>query len=320
MTYCDSEGHGAADPAFNLDELRLALAALPLNSVSLGKYVVVMNSEFDVTVNEEPYLALTVVLDTRSGKFMSRIWSQTVKTGRLGNVGEFVELCKMHFDQGPCMGFICSADEQSSHKYLTSQTPVPRKIAADCRKVVGKAAVVATGVSSCPACLELEDLLLEKRWKEEEEEAERSLAEAEEHRKCMMETQNISAEDQNHSGTASVVLEDKDITEEDIMGQNDEDILSSSSLMEMEKRGRLKKEQRAILLSCFAKNNDPDEEELKDISDKIGHSVSLVSKWFVRRRRYLKQRWCKEQGKKIKVESAGKYRAKRGTNQAKMST
>ena len=43
-----------------------------LTSLTMGDYVVVMNSDFDLTVRGEPYLALMFLLNSRNGRFMAR--------------------------------------------------------------------------------------------------------------------------------------------------------------------------------------------------------------------------------------------------------
>ena len=62
------------DTLFDPQEVQIALATATTSLVSLtvGEYVVVVNSEFDVTVRGEPYLALMYLLNVRSGKFMAR--------------------------------------------------------------------------------------------------------------------------------------------------------------------------------------------------------------------------------------------------------
>ena len=71
---CAAE-HIAATPE-NLHEAMGALNMLSLASVTIGDYVVVTNSREDVTIAGEPYLALQLWLNVRSGRVISRIWGQ----------------------------------------------------------------------------------------------------------------------------------------------------------------------------------------------------------------------------------------------------
>ena len=70
------EGSEGSKPLLNLHEAMGALNMLSLASVTIGDYVVVTNSREDVTIAGEPYLALQLWLNVRSGRVISRIWGQ----------------------------------------------------------------------------------------------------------------------------------------------------------------------------------------------------------------------------------------------------
>ena len=70
------EGSDGSKPLLNLHEAMGALNMLSLASVTIGDYVVVTNSREDVTIAGEPYLALQLWLNVRSGRVISRIWGQ----------------------------------------------------------------------------------------------------------------------------------------------------------------------------------------------------------------------------------------------------
>ena len=70
------EGSDGSKPLLNLQEAMGALNMLSLASVTIGDYVVVTNSREDVTIAGEPYLALQLWLNVRSGRVISRIWGQ----------------------------------------------------------------------------------------------------------------------------------------------------------------------------------------------------------------------------------------------------
>ena len=108
-------------------------------SVTFRDYLVVMRSDFDVTIEGEPYLALMLLYNTRDGKFMARIWNQTVFTGSAPNLEQFVEACEKHFSGKPCLGYPqVEEDEHSMQQFIISQTPIPRKISKTCMRVLGK--------------------------------------------------------------------------------------------------------------------------------------------------------------------------------------
>ena len=69
----ESGNDEAAELLFDPQELQMALATTTsLASLTMGDYVVVMNSDFDLTVRGEPYLALMFLLNAKNGRFMAR--------------------------------------------------------------------------------------------------------------------------------------------------------------------------------------------------------------------------------------------------------
>ena len=60
------EEHAANKPRYGQDEVESVCGRLSLSSVSLGKYLVVMRSGFDVVIAGEPYLALMLLLGHNS--------------------------------------------------------------------------------------------------------------------------------------------------------------------------------------------------------------------------------------------------------------
>ena len=75
---------------------------LSLSTVSLGKYLVLMKSDCDVVIAGEPYLALALLLDPDSGKFLTRVCDQTVTRGHAHSIEELVSvLCTTLIQCGP---------------------------------------------------------------------------------------------------------------------------------------------------------------------------------------------------------------------------
>ena len=109
-------------------------------------------------ISEEPYSALMLLFNLNSGKFMSRVWNQTVSSGEAFVIGQFVEACQRHFLEGgrPCVGCIQGEDEQVAQEYHVSHTPVPRKVSKECNKFLGKDA--QPECRSCRECLKINDL------------------------------------------------------------------------------------------------------------------------------------------------------------------
>ena len=139
---------------FDLEEAKGILASLSLTSVSFEDYLIILRSEFDVSILGQPYLALMLLFNVKSGKYISRIWNQTTSVGTAHTLEQFMEACQDLFGQGkPCVGCIEDEEGHVNHGYLVSHTPVSRKVSTTCRKVLGKTAKEET--QSCSECLRL---------------------------------------------------------------------------------------------------------------------------------------------------------------------
>merc|ERR1712066_473939 len=99
-------GHeGGQEMKVRLDKAREILSTLSLTSVKMGNFLLVLKSDFDLDISGEPYIALMLILDLRSGRHISRVWNQTVSTGCALGEGKLMEACKSLFCRGrPCMG------------------------------------------------------------------------------------------------------------------------------------------------------------------------------------------------------------------------
>ena len=117
-------------PQFHVDEATAILESMSLTSFLFQDYLVVMRSDFDMTLSDEPYIALMLLYNTKSGRFMARMWNKTVNAGNATSLEEFEEACKRHFrGRRLCLGCPESEEEEQTHSFLLSQTPIPRKIA-----------------------------------------------------------------------------------------------------------------------------------------------------------------------------------------------
>ena len=136
-------------------ELERALTEECLKWVTIGDYVLVTNNKYDMMFGGEPYLVLQVWLNIRSGKIITRIWDKTISTGRIAGVSHFIESCKAHFKEKPCIGCPMNSDEFKRQNYLISQTPMKRKISLTCK---GTLEPGTDEVISCSDCLKLSEL------------------------------------------------------------------------------------------------------------------------------------------------------------------
>ena len=148
---------------FNLEEVKDVVKALSLNSVTMGDYEVIMNSVEDITILGEPYLALQLWLNMRSGKFMGRVWSQTISNGKVETIAQFTEACISLFESRPCLGYpLCVEQATFKGEFVISQTPLPRMMSTECLKVLDKE--TNANITSCAECLKLR---VEKEPKED---------------------------------------------------------------------------------------------------------------------------------------------------------
>ena len=138
--------------------MRTALSEMSLASITIGEYLVVMNADFDVVVHGEPYLAITLLFNLRSRRFLARIWNRTVRLGEADRLEQLVSACRIHFGQGrPCLGTLQDPEQQQAldDEHMSCQAPVPRTMSKKCLGVLGKDA--GSEVASCRECLGLGD-------------------------------------------------------------------------------------------------------------------------------------------------------------------
>ena len=76
-----AQNNDAKKPSYSQAEAETICSHLSLSSVSLGRYLVLLKSDFDVDIAGEPYLALALLLNLDSGKFFTRVCDQTVTRG-----------------------------------------------------------------------------------------------------------------------------------------------------------------------------------------------------------------------------------------------
>lgn len=63
---------------YEFNEIEDLLQKLRLTYVFIEGYVVFMRSDFDLNVAGEPYIAVTLLLDRTSGRFLARIWNRDI--------------------------------------------------------------------------------------------------------------------------------------------------------------------------------------------------------------------------------------------------
>ena len=143
----------------NESDARRIIATHSLSSFKIGELLVVTNSHFDLTISDEPYVALMLLFNLSSGKYISRIWNQTMEVGWAHEDNELEEACQRLFKQGkPCIGKLISEHDNNntSQDYLESYTPIPRIVSKYCYKLLGISNL--SDSISCSECQKLEKL------------------------------------------------------------------------------------------------------------------------------------------------------------------
>ena len=142
------------------DEVAEHLDVLGLVSVEFEDYLFVMDRKFDAFISGEPYHARTMLLSTKTGRIISRVWNKTVTVGHMVTLQELEEECIRHFRGGKlCLGSFEQTSEQDNPNFcfLISQTPVPRRISKYCSIVLPSGNFFPT----CDECLKVKDLKYE---------------------------------------------------------------------------------------------------------------------------------------------------------------
>ena len=87
----------------NPGSLKEAVARQDLVLVQIDDWVILQRSAFDIIVNEEPYLALQLYLNTKTFAYITRVWGRTHSRGSVDRtLSDVEELCRNMFAKGCC--------------------------------------------------------------------------------------------------------------------------------------------------------------------------------------------------------------------------
>ena len=147
---------------FDLEAVRNCLHGLALTCNHFGNYMVVMESEINIILSGQPYVAFMLLFNMKTGKYFARIWNKTVVSGEATSEEEISQACSTFFSQGrPCLGCPVddSKDNSTTNDFIISQTPIRRKYSNACHKRLGQG--FPSDVNKCSECLKLMNFKLE---------------------------------------------------------------------------------------------------------------------------------------------------------------
>ena len=147
----ESKVCGGAHLEFNWEEALHAISTLSLTFANLGNYVIILNEDIDVIIHGEPYTAIQLWFEKKSCKFLGRVWNETIATGKVKNIAQFIDVCVSHLKRRPCIGYPAHDLYQKGQEFVICPTTIPRKMSRACQKVLES--TISTTIKSCPACL-----------------------------------------------------------------------------------------------------------------------------------------------------------------------
>ena len=190
----------SARPDFKRSDATHILKDLSLSYVVLGDYVVIMNDHEDVTFSGEPYIALQLWFNTKTGNVICRVWNRTIASDKIVNITQLTEACISHLQGRPCLGYPLDANEEMMQEFMIVKTPIPRKVSLKCLKVLANDQ--DANRKSCNQCLKLGELEVNKKDQDSE------VSYFDEQYISSPDNENYLQEEQGHFGKVEEVMEE----------------------------------------------------------------------------------------------------------------
>ena len=126
----------------DMNKVVTAIENMGLTSVNVGDYLIILNKNIDVTVDDEPYISFILFYHTTSGRFFKRIWNKTVATGTTSDIATLVKVCSAYFNRGkPCLSFITDGQNEMPENipsacftFTTKNHGGKNKMCSECKK------------------------------------------------------------------------------------------------------------------------------------------------------------------------------------------
>ena len=153
--------------SMELDEVKKMLANiaedLEIAAIQVSPdWLLLQRKRFDVTLLDEPYHALQLLVQPKTGTFIQRIWGRTRLKGTVGKLEDLRSLCWDLFHKTiACLGFFDIPDVPVFHNddFDIVAFPVKRQISKNCLQVYklpdsDPAVTELLGVGMCSECLQ----------------------------------------------------------------------------------------------------------------------------------------------------------------------
>ena len=126
---------------FHAKEVLLALQELEvakeLLTISIKKWIIFVRNDFDIFINQEPQQAISFFLHLDSGKYLIKVWSQTVKVGVLEDLkGIFFKLNETFYNTLPCTGMPIENPNSACIDGIILQAPYLRSHSLSCQHII----------------------------------------------------------------------------------------------------------------------------------------------------------------------------------------
>ena len=108
------------------------LSKLKVTMVKIEDWVILQRSRFDITMDDEPFTALQLYLNTQTRAYITRVWARTFSKGTTtGSMTEIEVLCNQTFAQGMscCPG---TSGKEVENSLVSVNYPFTRLVSQNC--------------------------------------------------------------------------------------------------------------------------------------------------------------------------------------------
>ena len=90
-----------------IQQLNQTLEDLNVQLITIGDWIIIQRSTFDIHIKEEPYHSIQIYANLNSMKFIRRVWGISERSGELRTMDDMRDLCIATFNKSAvCLGHI----------------------------------------------------------------------------------------------------------------------------------------------------------------------------------------------------------------------